>query len=69
MPGLKGRRKSGATSASRPACSEGLGVGHSYCADVLPVTEVETLEIEAWLVASRSEAGSMGPILSRWLLN
>lgn len=54
MPGLKGRRKSGATSASRPACYEGLAVGHSYCADVLPVTEVEALEIKAWLVASRS---------------
>lgn len=69
MPGLKGRRKSGATSASRPACSEGLGVGHSSCAVVLPVTEVEALEIEVWLVAGRSEAGSMGSIFSRWLLN
>lgn len=69
MPGLKGRRKSGASSASRPACCEGLGVGHSYCADVLPVTDVEALEVEAWLVASRSEADSMGSIFSRWLLN
>lgn len=49
----------------------GLGVGHTraFVLLLLPVTEVEALEIEAWLVASWSEAGSMGSIFSRWLLN
>lgn len=60
MPGLKGRRKSGATPASRLARYEGLGVGHSCV--LMAVVEVEGLEMEMWLVASWSEVGSMGPI-------
>lgn len=70
MPGLKGRRKSGAISASRPACYEGLVWGIAIVLLLLPITEVEALEVEARLVASRSEAGNMGSVhLSRWVFN
>lgn len=70
MPGLKGRRKSGAISASRPACYEGLVWGIAIVLLLLPITEVEALEVEARLVASRSEAGNMGLVhLSRWVFN
>lgn len=62
MPGLKGRRKSGATPASRLARYEGLGVGHSCV--LMAVVEVEGLEMEMWLVASWSEVDSMGLIPS-----
>lgn len=62
MPGLKGRRKSGATPASRLARYEGLGMGRSCV--LMAVVEVEGLEMEMCLVANWSEVGSMGPIPS-----
>lgn len=64
MPGLKGRRKSGATPASRLARYEGLGVGRSCVLMAVVEVEVEGLEMEMWLVANWSEVGSMGPIPS-----
>ncbi|GAB1297547.1 Pleckstrin homology domain-containing family G member 3 [Apodemus speciosus] len=58
MPGLKGRRKSGATSASRPACCEGLPTRH-----LLRQLSERDPVVSAARAAGMKHAGSAGALL------